>query len=102
MCLLWQCKDCAAFNKSKDILLNSGNELVAGYVSYFLADYFSVSDISQRFFNLDLSDKIKEEDVLYIYDEKNCSTLYKKEKEAKKKLLFNSREKNADGIDKYL
>ena len=105
MCLLWRCKNCTPFNKSKDILINSGNKLVAGYVSNFLVDYFSILDISQKFFNLDISNKVKEENVLYIYDEsrlheKNYSTiLYEKEKEAKKKLTFNLKKKKADGMN---
>ena len=49
MCLLWWCKNCTAFNKLKDILLNSGNKLVTGYVSNFLVDHFPYQTLVRNF-----------------------------------------------------
>lgn len=70
-CLLWRCKTCTAFNKSKDILLNSVDGICACYVSNFLVDYFSVSDLSNDMFNMNIGDEVRGKNALYIYERSN-------------------------------
>ena len=59
LCRAMRCRNCAAFNKSKDILLNSGNLVVSNFVSNFLADYLSMSELSAKFFDINIRDDIK-------------------------------------------
>lgn len=59
LCRAMRCKNCAAFNKAKDILLNSGNHVVSNFVSNFLAVYLSMSELSAKFFNVNIRDDIK-------------------------------------------
>ena len=49
-CIRKKFKNCHEFNKSKSILLNSSDLKILRYVSNFLTDYFSASDLSNHFF----------------------------------------------------
>ena len=82
--LLWRCQNCTAFNKSKDILLNSGDRLCAQYVGNFLIDYFSVSDLSNEFFNINISEKVREKDILFINNDSNKNNIDFNKKNDKK------------------
>ena len=73
--MLWWCKNCTAFNKSKDILINSGSRRCAQYVSNFLINYFSVSDLSNEFFNMNINEKVREKDILFINDDSNIDNI---------------------------
>ena len=46
MCKRDKCLKCYRFNKSKDILINSGDFFISNYVQDFLHDYFKVSDLT--------------------------------------------------------
>ena len=46
MCERDKCLKCYRFNKSKDILINSGDFFISNYVQDFLHDYFKVSDLT--------------------------------------------------------
>ena len=90
-CLLWWCKNCTAFNKSKDILLNSGDRLCTQYVGNFLIDYFSVSDLSNEFFNMNISEKAREKDILFINDDSNKNNIDYKENDKKVQYQLNGK-----------
>ena len=42
-------QNCHEFNKSKDILINCGDEQISNYVKNFLIDYFNASDLTNFF-----------------------------------------------------
>ena len=83
-CLLWRCKNCTAFNKSKNILINSGSRGCAQYVINFLIDYFFVSDLSNEFFNMNISAKVREKYILFINDDSNKNNIDCNKKNDKK------------------
>ena len=60
MCRSARCKNCFEFNKSKETLLNSSNTQVWWYMLNFLTDYFSVTEVTKKFLNIDLNDEVKE------------------------------------------
>ena len=41
----------------------------------FLIDYFSVSDLSNEFFNINISEKVREKGVLFINDDSNKNNI---------------------------
>ena len=49
MCKKDKCFNCYRFNKSKDILINCGNDFILDYVQNFLHVYFKVSDLTNFF-----------------------------------------------------
>ena len=54
MCRKNICFNCKKFDKSKDILINSDNKIISDYVKNFLYEFFSISDLSISFFNLNI------------------------------------------------
>lgn len=46
--------------KSKEILLNGGDEISKNYVAHFIVDYFGMSGTTAEFFNLKISDIVRE------------------------------------------
>ena len=54
MCKKDICFNCRKFNKSKDILINYNNKIISDYVKKILYDFFSISDLSISFFNLNI------------------------------------------------
>ena len=54
MCKKDICFNCRKFNKSKDILINYNNKIISDYVKRILYDFFSISDLSISFFNLNI------------------------------------------------
>ena len=50
-CNSWISKfqNCHEFNKSKDILINCGDEQISNYVKNFLIDYLNASDLTNFF-----------------------------------------------------
>ena len=62
-CNVWKrdkCLKCYRFNKSKDILINSGDFFISNYVQDFLHDYFKVSDLINYFLKMDINQIVKE------------------------------------------
>ena len=55
ICRTETCFNCKRFNKSKDILINSNNKIISDYIKNFLYDFFSISDFSISFFNLNIN-----------------------------------------------
>ena len=62
MCKRDKCLKCYRFNKSKDILINSGDFFISNYAQDFLHDYFKVSDLTDYFFKMDINQIVKEKD----------------------------------------
>ena len=60
MCIRERCKNCFRFNKSKDMLINCGDKQISDYVLNFLFDYFNTSDLSNYFFKMNITNKVKE------------------------------------------
>ena len=54
MCRKNICFNCKKFDKSKDILINSDNKIISDYVKNFLYEFFSISDLSIFFLNLNI------------------------------------------------
>ena len=63
--------NCYKFNKSKDILINSGEFFISNYVNNFFFDYFNVSDLTNYFLNIDVNELIKEKNMLEIIQNNN-------------------------------
>ena len=89
MCKKDKCFNCHRFNKSKDILINSGNDFISDYVQNFLHDYFKVSDLTNFFLNMDINQIVKEKDPMGVvkFDNKKVDSPPPKE-EKKKNFLF--------------
>lgn len=49
-CRGMRCKNCTPFERSKEVLLNSGDEILKRYVSNFIVDYLNMSDTNAKFF----------------------------------------------------
>ena len=41
----------------------------------FLIDYFSVSDLINEFFNINISEKVREKDILFINNDSNKNNI---------------------------
>ena len=50
----------------------------------FLIDYFSVSDLINEFFNINISEKVREKDILFINDDSNKNNIDFNKKNDKK------------------
>ena len=83
MCKKDKCFNCHRFNKSKDILINFGNDFISDYVQNFLHNYFKVSDLTNFFFNIDISPIITEKDPIGVvkFDNKKVDSPPPKEEE---------------------
>ena len=51
-----RCKNCYKFENSLNISLENGSEASRQYVTNFVDDFFSVSDITAKFFNLEVTE----------------------------------------------
>ena len=49
-CKIRRCKNCSEFNKLKKMLLECGDPQISFYIRNFLVDYFSVHDLTKKFF----------------------------------------------------
>ena len=67
-----KCQNCHEFNKSKDLLINCGDEQISNYIKKFLIDYFNASDLTNFFLIWILQMKLKEktQSVLLKYVKK--------------------------------
>ena len=97
-CIKQRCRNCFEFNKSKVILINSFDLQTSWSVSNFLTDYFCASDLSNRFFKINISEEVKEKNPLYIYNEKKFKIFATKKKGQMEKLSTSLREENASII----
>ena len=97
-CIKQRCRNCFEFNKSKVILINSFDLQISWSVSNFLTDYFCASELSNRFFKINISEEVKEKNPLYIYNEKIFKIFATKKKGQMKKLSTSLREENASII----
>ena len=108
ICRTETCFNCKRFNKSKDILINSNNKIISDYIKNFLYDFFSISDFSISFFNLNINvnnsknitnidvfnNSIKSKDVLkkekkfFYYKSKKFRHYCKKKVVVKKNCFF--------------
>ena len=96
---LSKCQNCFEFNKSKDILINCGDDQISNYVKNFLIDYFNASDLTNYFLNMNITNEIKKQTQLILlkYMMKiKLHQLLKKKKENKKIIIVN--QKNIDII----
>ena len=50
----------------------------------FLIDYFSVSDLINEFFNINISEKVREKDILFINNDSNKNNIDFNKKNDKK------------------
>ena len=78
-----KCKNCFEFNKSKDILINCGDQQISNYVKNFLIDYFNASDITNIFLKINFTNEVKNKDpinIVKVYKENKLEPIVKKEK----------------------
>lgn len=59
-CSIERCKNYQTFERSKEILLGSGDEISKQYVANFINDYLGVSEVTVSFFNIKVSEDVKE------------------------------------------
>ena len=82
ICLKYRFQTCFQFNRTKDLLINNTDKEISNYVKKFLIDYFSVSDFTNYFFNLNLKEDVKDKDPIKIdlLPENKINPTVKKEK----------------------
>ena len=85
-----KCLNCHRFNKSKDILINSGDDFVSNYVKNFLHDYFKVSDLTNYFLKMDINQIIKEKYLIGIIKFDNDKVELPPPKEEKKEFFISN------------
>ena len=85
-----KCLNCHRFNKSKDILINSGDDFVSNYVKNFLHDYFKVSDLTNYFLKMDINQIIKEKYLIGIIKFDNDEVELPPPKEEKKEFFISN------------
>ena len=95
-CLKDKCFNCYKFNKSKDILINSGDLFISNSVKNFLFDYFNVSGLTNYFLNMDVNELIEEKNILEIIQNNN-KIIYNTKKEEEKFVILNL--KNLDIVN---
>ena len=92
MCKRDKCLKCYRFNKSKDILINSGDFFISNYVQDFLHDYFKVSDLTNYFLKMDINQIVKEKNPMGVVKFDNNKLDSPPPKEEKKRIFyFNSK-----------
>ena len=57
---------CHRFNKSKDVLINSGDFFISNYDWDFLHDYFKVNDLTNYFVQMDINQIVKEKNSVGV------------------------------------
>ena len=92
MCRAGKCLNCHRFNKSKDILINSDNEIISNYVKKFLNNYFKVSDLTNYLLNMNINQIVKDKDptIIVKFDYQKVESPPEKEEE-KKYFCFKSK-----------
>ena len=55
-----RCKNCTSFERSKEVLLNTGDKISKKYVANFIVDYLNLNDTTAKLFNLNISDSARE------------------------------------------
>ena len=88
MCKRDKCLKCYRFNKSKDILINSGDFFISNYVQDFLHDYFKVSDLTNYFLKMDINQIVKEKDPTGVVKFDNNKLQSPPSKEEKKRIFY--------------
>ena len=88
MCKKEKCLNCHRFNKSKDILINSGNDFISNYVQKFLHDYFKMSHITKFFLNMDINQIVKDKDPMGVVNFNNKKADSPPPKEEKKRTFY--------------
>ena len=85
------------FNKSKDVLINT-NKIISDYIKKFLFDFFSISDLSNAFYNINFytNNSRNATDVQYFNQSLQTVTITEK-----KKKFFIINQKNLDIIVKF-
>ena len=59
-----------------------------------LIDYFSVSDLSDEFFNINISEKVREKDILFInYDSNKNNIDFNKKNDKKVQYQLNGKKR---------
>ena len=96
-CIRDRCQNCYQFNKTKDILINCGNEQISNYVRNFLIDYFNASDITNYFLKMNITMEVKEKNPINIVNFENKKQPIA-EKEKTNKNFFIVNKKNTDII----
>ena len=82
-----KCQNCHEFNKSKDLLINCGDEQISNYIKKFLIDYFNASDLTNFFFNMNITNEVKRKDpisIVKVCEENKIEPHVTKEKTDKK------------------
>lgn len=83
-----------SFEWSKEVLLNTGDEISKKYVANFIVDYLNINDTTAKLFNLNISDSAREKKFwFYIIQEMNENFIIVKKR--KKKIIFNLKGENA-------
>lgn len=83
-----------SFERSKEVLLNTGDEISKKYVANFIVDYLNINDTTAKLFNLNISDSAREKIFwFYIIQEMNENFIIMKKR--KKKIIFNLKWENA-------
>ena len=83
-----------SFERSKEVLLNTGDEISKKYVANFIVDYLNINDTTAKLFNLNISDSAREKKFwFYIIQETNENFIIVKKR--KKKIIFNLKGENA-------
>ena len=69
------------FNKSKDVLINT-NKIISDYIKKFLFDFFSISDLSNAFYNINFytNNSRNATDVQYFNQSLQTVTITEKKK----------------------
>ena len=91
MCKRDKCLKCYRFNKSKDILINSGDFFISNYVQDFLHDYFKVSDLINYFLKIDINQIVKDKDPTGVVKFNNNKFESPPPKEINKSFYFKSK-----------
>ena len=88
MCKRDKCLKCYRFNKSKDILISSGDFFISNYVQDFLHDYFKVSDLTNYFLKMDINQIVKEKNPMGVVKFDNNKLESPPPKEEKKRIFY--------------
>ena len=69
-----------SFERSKEVLLNTGDEISKKYVANFIVDYLNINDTTAKLFNLNISDSVREKKIILLHHSRNERKLYNCEK----------------------
>ena len=57
-----KCRNCCAFERSKELLLNSGDKMSQKCIANFINDYLGMREVTACFFNCKISKELKKEE----------------------------------------